>query len=507
MGNSVGNLKEHWDFIYGEPDYVGAAIWDWVDQGIARPKDGGPLKYPADPSQLALNDDEYFAYGGEFGDQPNDNDFCINGLIGPDRVPHPHYYEVQKVYQPAWFELVDRAAGIARVTNHFDFTNLDQFDWTWRLLADGELVDEGVLTAADVPPGETEAVPIRSANVLPDDGREYIYEIALRLRNDTPWAERGFAISREQFVLRDTDYSQPPFNDTERQLMIGLSPDVTTVSGDGFKLTWDINNGALTQWQQAGHALLARPLEPYFWKPTNRNQARNRYERRLGAWKEAGTERVLVDHEVSQKAGNGYVELNFQFNLPVADADYRLRYGVHPDGRVEIESMYEPQQTEGRVPKMPKFGMRVGLPGDWQEIKWYGRGPFENYWDRKTAAFFGVYQMPLAEYWTDYIFPQDNGNRTDIRWWECRDANGNGVRIAGMQPLEIRAWPYDEADLEATVRGHELPRRDFVNVNIDLHVHGVGGDNSWGKRTMDKYTLPGEKPYGYGFVLVPLDAE
>ena len=143
----------------------------------------------------------------------------------------------------------------------------------------------------------------------------------------------------------------------------------------------------------------------------------------------------------------------------------------------------------------------MGLPDGWRKITYYGRGPWENYWDRKTGAFFGVYSMPLEDYWVHYIYPQDNGNRCDVRWWQATDTDGNGMRIEGMQGLSVRAWPYTEEDIETNRLAYELPRRDFINVNVDWKLHGVGGDNSWGKRTMDKYTLPGEKPYHYGFLL------
>lgn len=502
MGNSGGNLQEHWDFYYAHPQIVGAAIWDWVDQGLATPVASPVMAYGDDPSSLALRPDEFFAYGGAFGDQPNDGDFCLNGLVGPDRVPHPHYYEVQKVYQSAWFEAVDPMAGVIRVTNHYNFTNLDAFDWAWAVRVDGVVTASGAMDPVDVEPGGQATLTVPLAGRLPDDGRETVLEIRLHLRREVPWAPAGWVVAREQFPVAGSAFgvfSGAPGSD----LTVEEDEQSIRVRGSIFSLTWDRRNGALTDYRYKARPLLSRPLEPYFWKPTNRNQARNGYEQRLGAWRDAGERRQLRDVSTVRGA-DGSVGLVFQFTLPVADAAYTLTYTVNRAGAVRVAADYRPREAAD-APKLPKFGVRLGLPRASRHISWYGRGPHENYWDRKTSAFLGVYSAELDDYWVDYLYPQDNGNRTDIRWWEARDADGVGLRIEGEQALSIRAWPFTEADIEAAEYPHELPRRDFINVNVDWKVHGVGGDNSWGKRTMEKYTLPGGQPYSYAFILRPLD--
>ena len=502
MGNSGGNLQEHWDFIYAHPQIVGAAIWDWVDQGLAKPIDGDRMRYGEDPTELSLLHGEYFAYGGEFGDMPNDQDFCINGLVGPDRVPHPHYYEVQKVYQYVSFTALDASKGHLRVTNHYDFTNLDRFVWQWSMLSDGHVVQRGEMRPANVEPGGVAEITAPIAGRIPEGRSEVILQIDVKLPQDTLWAPAGWSVAREQFIVRESSFSALEEGHAPA-LEVADDGEMLMVRGANFELTWDRGSGALTGYQYKTLSLLKQPLEPYFWKPTNRNQARNRYLERLGPWRGAAAQRELIDVTAASNEKTGAVLLRFAFRLPVAEAFYTVSYTVSTDGTVAVEADYRPNADS--APKMPKFGMRMGLPESWQQIAYYGHGPWENYWDRKTGSFFGVYSMPLQDYWINYIYPQDNGNRCDVRWWQATDTDGNGLRIEGIQGLSVRAWPFTEEDIEANRLAYELPRRDFINVNVDLKLHGVGGDNSWGKQTMDKYTLPGEKPYHYGFLLKPLE--
>ncbi|TWT92857.1 Beta-galactosidase [Botrimarina colliarenosi] len=506
MGNSGGNLQEHVDALYRYDDYVGAAIWDWVDQGLAKPLEG-KLRYGDDPASLELRKGEFWAYGGDFGDQPNDRDFCLNGLVGPDRDPHPHYYEVQKVYQPVRMELSD-SAGAIRVSNRYDFTNLSALRWRWELLADGERVDGGDVTPPACGPGESASMPISAFANLPADGCEYAGAVYAVLAQPCSWAPAGFVVAREQFLLRTpqpTKDAQSPLIpvsvEDNRQAAAGALK-LTGPQGDSFE--FDPRTGALTAWWSGGRNRLARPLEPYFWKPTNRNQANNGFERRLGVWKTAAEERKLIGSRQSRRQVEGEV-VEFLFKLPVADSHLRLTYALLPSGQLHVIASYQPDNA-GEAPSLPKFGMRLGLAADTDRVVWYGRGPHENYEDRNSSALLGLYETPFEAFPTKYLFPQDNGARTDVRWLELRDSEG-GLRIEGRTPLTLRAWPYTEEDLRDATHPHELPQRDFINVNIDARVHGVGGDNSWGKQTMSKYTLPADQPYEVDFVLQLLDSE
>ena len=391
MGNSCGNLQEYWDVIYADSSIVGAAIWDWVDQGIE--KDG------------------VFLYGGDFGDKPNDGQFCINGIVGPDRKPHPHYYEVQHVYQPLQF--IRETDGTIHIINHDSFTSINEYDITYDTLRYNS---------------------------------ETVLNVSSRLKEAKSWAPKGFVVAREQFVITPYVFPSRPSHEDNA---------IVTICGN-----------SLTSWIVDGKEVLQAPLEPYFWKPENDNQSAAGFARRVAMWKEV--------------------------------KDVKVNYTVINDHSILVEMDYLPT-TQDR-PVMPKFGMRMHLPADYTQVKYYGRGPWENYPDRKRSAFLGEYAMPLSEYQTEYIHPQDNGNRCDIRWFEISN-NSSKLRIEGLQPLCIRAWDYGEEDLEGAHHPNDIQRGRFVNLNIDLNIHGVGGADTWGKRTLPQYTIDGNLPHHYSFII------
>jgi beta-galactosidase len=433
MGNSMGNFQEYWDVIYADSSICGAAIWDWVDQGLLVRGD--------------VANKQYFAYGGDFGDKPNDGAFCINGLIAPDRKPHPHYYEVQHVYQPITFVLEDDAICLI---NRDQFTGLDEYEYYYELSRNGETAGGGLLDLK----GDHIELPY-----YPDDN-ELTMTIEARLKEDKPWAEKGYAVAREQFVLREYIF---PWGE----------PSTTQASAKNIT----ISDNVLKSWIIDGQEMLLAPLEPYFWKPENDNQHAAHFAERTAVWREA--------------------------------SDVTVKYTIIDERSILVDVDYHPTGADKVKPVMPKFGMRMRLPADFTSICYYGRGPWENYPDRKRSAFLGRYQMPLSEFETEYIHPQDNGCRTDVRWFTIGQANtpsigggrGRLLRIEGYQPLCIRAWDYGEEDLEPAKHPYEIQRGRFVNLNIDLNVHGVGGIDTWGQRTLPQYTIDGNKPHHYAFIL------
>ena len=397
MGNSMGNLQEYWEVIYADSSIAGAAVWDWVDQGLLK-KDG---------------DTAFYAYGGDYGDKPNMDAFCINGLLAPDRTPHPHYYEVQHVYQPLQFTLKDNQLNII---NRDCFTDISEYDIT------------------------------RDTIVI--DG-ERLLNVYARLKEDKPWAQKGFVVASEQFVLSPYAF-----------------PKSVTPTADASAKGITIEGNALTSWVVDGREMLQAPLEPYFWKPENDNQHAAGFAGRVAMWKEV--------------------------------VDVKVNYTVINEHSILVTLDYHPETTDR--PVIPKLGMRMRLPADMTCIEYYGRGPWENYPDRKRSAFLGRYQMPLSEYETEYLHPQDNGCRTDVRWF-CISNGEKALRIDGLQPLCIRAWDYGEENLEGARHPHDIKRGRFVNLNIDLNIHGVGGIDTWGRRTLPQYTIDGNKSYHYAFIL------
>lgn len=495
MGNSEGNLQEYWDIVYADSSIVGAAIWDWVDQGIAKRIDGSPLKYESDPSDLKLKDNEFWAYGGDFGDQPNDGAFNINGLIGSDRVPHPHYYEVQKVYQSVVFQLIGHDPLKVRVTNHYDFLSTGHFELVYEFNDEGKTVASGKLNCGALAPGESGVAEIDIPENVKNAKGEICLNLYAQLKNPTIWAGEGFHVAREQFILKPKQFQK--IEASGKLLNVKETDAEISLQNDLVKMVFNKQNGALKSWVQNGKELLKGALEPYFWKITNDNQKRNGYTQRLGKWKIAADKRVVEKAEVTKQ--NELVSVHFAMKLQNIGATYDLNYWVNGDGKIQVEASYQPQNDT--IPLIPKFGMRLQIPDDLTIIDWYGCGPWENYPDRKTGSPIGIYESKLENFITNYVAPQDNANRCDVRWFSFSDQEGNRIKVTGFQPLCFHAWPYTEADLEKANHPYELPHRDFINLNIDLNIHGVGGNDSWGARTLDKYTIDGNKPYQYGFMM------
>lgn len=495
MGNSGGNLQEYWDVIYGDSSLTGAAIWEWVDQGLAKKKDGSPMKLTEHPDDYRLKDDEFWAYGGDFGDQPNDGNFSIKGLVASDRKPNPHYYEVQKVYQPVVFKLLNEKSTTINVTNHFDFLSLSNFDFEYEYKAGGKSLQKGKFRCDNILSGASSNIIIpalKGADTIPSD---VILNVYAKIKRPSLWAEAGFCFAREQFVVKP--FAREKIMPSGKMVSSTESDTQVELKTENSSFAFDKKNGSLMSWKVDGQELLKGKLEPYFWKPPNDNQKQSGFVRDLGKWRKAGENIVVKKVELSKQ--NNLTSVKFEMNLPTIGADYILTYLLNGDGKLQVEAAYTP--LNDTIPLIPKFGMRMRIPQGYQTINWYGRGPYENYPDRKTGSLIGLYHSQLTNFITGYPAPQDNANRTDVRWFALSTQNQNTIKVTGLQPLCFRAWPYTEEDLENTKHDYQLLRRDFVNLNIDLNIHGVGGDDTWGAKTMDKYTNPGNKPYQYGFIL------
>lgn len=491
MGNSTGNLREYWDVIYSDPGIVGAAIWEWTDKALIKNRYNDNTDLRGKPAMSGPDKDEFWAIGGDFGDFPNDANYGTDGLLGGDRVPHPGYYEVRKVYQNLDFTVSDSTTMKIAVKNRYDFLTADDFDYVCEWYVEGSLVsrdsvriENGVLTA----PG------------LPDAVGEKCLNVAAVLRAPTLWADKGFAVAREQFVFGcHNGPVSGAVNETE--MHVKDSGTLVTISSlDGRRLTFDKNNGSLAGWTEKGREMLKKPLEPYFWKPANDVQQYNGYSERLGVWKEAGNSRRVRQCDVEET--DSVVSVKFDMELPAVGAGYELVYDVRRDGRVRVSCRYVPMADS--IPLMPKFGFRAGIPESDNRITWYGRGEWENYPDRKTGSFIGRYSMNLDEFAPDYVMAQDNSNRTDIRWFTLTDNSGSGLCFSSRRPFNFRAWPYNEDDVDNSRHRYELPVRDYINVNIDLLIHGVGGNDGWGAMTAPEYTIDATRPYGFSFDISPI---
>lgn len=498
MGNSVGNFQDYWDVIERHPMLIGGFIWDWVDQGLRKTAPDGR---------------KFFAYGGDFGDQPNNNNFCCNGLVAPDREPHPHYAEVRKVYQCVRVRADDLAAGRVTITNEHAFLNLDRFDASWQLDHNGVAVKQGSLGRIDVAPYAARTISIPwgplPAAVAADDPDEYFLTVRFALPEKTPWADAGFVVAWDQFPVREAvprpgPAAVPAGRTAEAPRVRRDGADVVLESA-GFVARVSGGHGGLVSLRAGGRELLRRPMRLNFWRVPTDNDIGWKMPETLKVWRTAGADARLERLDITNgPAGRARVVASLA--VPAGATRARIAYDADADGRLGVAVTVEPRAANAKpLPDLPRVGMQFAVAPEFGAVEWYGRGPQESYLDRKTGAPVGRYRSTVAGWITPYVRPQENGNRTDVRWIAFRGAAGGGLMIrADGAPLMASAWPYDMDDLAAAKHNHELPRRDFIVVNVDHLQMGVGGDNSWGLPVHEEYRLPATRTYAYRFTIEPL---
>ncbi|MCE5250831.1 DUF4981 domain-containing protein [bacterium] len=485
MGNSVGNLQDYWDVIERYPVLQGGFIWDWVDQGIRkRYKDGT----------------EFWAYGGDLGDDPNDGNFCCNGLVFPDRTPHPSLWEVKKVYQYVKIRAVDAPAGVFEVVNMHDFTNLSELDGSWTLDCNGIPVKSGDLPKLDVAPRDSARVTVPFGRITPGPGDEYHLTIRFRTAEDAPLVPKGHETAFEQFaipvdvppkILAAVDV-MPPLDVTETSKMV-------TVTGADFTVVFDKTTGTIASFVWRNTEIFAEGPSPNFWRAPIDNDYGNRMPERLGIWRDAGDKRIVRKTTVTRNGRNS-VSFAAESDLWSIGSKYAVSYTVYGSGDIIVESRFTPGEKE--LPELPRFGMRMILPPGFEAMMWYGRGPHENYQDRKTGSPVGVWSGTVQEQYVPYVRPQENGNKTEVRWVAFTYSRGVGLLACGMPLLSMSALHYTVADLEAADHPYDLVRRDTISLNLDYSQTGVGGDDSWGARPHKQYTLF-PKEYSYRYRLRP----
>jgi len=500
-GNAVGNLQEYQTAIESSKNFVGALIWDWADKALRKFSPDGKM---------------FWAYGGDFGPPgtPSDGTMVCNGIVGPDRDPEPEYYEVKKVYQYIKAEPLDLAAGKVRIHNKYDFLSLDFVDILWELAADGKVIQNGSLPKMSLPPKKYQDVAVPFQKPAAEPAAEYWLKISFALADDTPWADRGHVVAWDQFKIPFPAPSVPSENiDTMPRLELQQSDDTFTVASNIFTLKVGKNSGAIESFVFNGRQLIAAPLTPNFWRVPTDNDIENYWDHktetpvggmpvRLGVWRSASQNRTVKSVTACQPKPQ-IIRIDVHAVLPVGDADYYTAYTIYGTGDVIVENTLKPESL--KVPEMPRFGMQMAIPAAFGNMTWFGRGPHESYEDRKTGAAVGLYSGPVNMQIHDYVRPQENGNKTDVRWVALTDENGVGLLAVGMPLLSVSAWPYTMHDLESAGHIHELPRRDTITLNLDYKQMGVGGDDGWTERARPhpEYRLPVKK-YSYSFRLRPI---
>jgi beta-galactosidase len=489
MGNSVGNLQDYWDIIESHSQLQGGCIWDWVDQGFRKKTADGR---------------EFWAFGGDFGESVTDGNFCCNGLVLPDRTVTPKLLEVKKVYQNIAFRPLDLVRGEVEVVNKAFFAGLEQVTLDWALLEDGVQIREGTLKTPAVEPRKSGVVKIPLSLSTLAAGAEYHLVVRARLRDSTLWAGRGHEIAAEQFELpqrREATVQEPG---SLPPLRLAESESSFTISGREFSVEFDRSRGFIRRWVARGSDVLEGYPQPHFWRAPTDNDFGNGMPGRCAVWRRAG-DNTLLRRSSAVQTSAGTVHVQFDHALSDVGGTLRSSYVVLGSGDLLVECSFVPGEVD--LPELPRFGMkmRVGKPFD--RVEWFGRGPHENYIDRKTSAFVGRYDGTVGGQFFPYVSPQESGTRTDVRWVALRDATGRGVLVAGRPTISFSALWYTAEDLTQKSRGSmhpvDLRERPFVELNVDYRQMGVGGDDSWGALPHPQYLLP-PRPYSYAFRLRPL---
>lgn len=489
MGNSCGNIADYWIAIKEHKQLQGGSIWDWVDQGLRKtdPKTGK----------------EFWAYGGDFGDAPNDRNFCCNGLVQPDRKPNPHLFEVKKVYQSIDVKEINISKGLVEIQNQYNFLNLDGFvKATWQVTENGNVVQKGKIKDIDISPESAKQVTIPFRTKSFKEGAEYLLIIEFALDNHTSWAPKGHRLAWDQFELQQAVVTNET-TASDTHLTVSEDNDVIKITGDNFSIAFSKSQGVLNSYRIKGREMLIAPLIPNFWRvPTdndgNEHARGSQMPKRLGIWKDAGQKRV-TDQITYKKIDSNKVKVTVTSTLNAKDSKLTTQYYILGDGTIQVKNILVPDKD---LPNIPRIGMQMKMPNKYANMKWYGRGPHESYWDRKVGASVGIYSEKVTEPAHAYIHPQENSNKTDVRWMTLTDNTGFGIKVIGKPLLSVSAWPYSMEDLGKAWHPYDIPDRDFITVNIDYKQMGVGGDDSWRARTHPEYTLPA-KTYSYSFTIMP----
>ncbi len=488
MGNSLGNFQEYMDVFEKYPNAIGGFIWDFIDQGLRKTSENGQ---------------EFWAYGGDFGDEPNDKNFCINGIVQPDRKPNPALFEVKKVYQNIKIIPIDLIEGKVKIQNKYNFLSLDFITMLWELTANGIKIDEGQLDKLDIKSRESKdiIIPFKTPEIIPNT--EYHLKISSVLTEDTIWANKGHILAWDQFKI---PYDVPikaemGLNEMDKITVEELD-DYYEIKGEQFKIRFGKITGAIEYYTFRNMDLIIDPLIPNFWRAlTDNDQEKVDFSEVPfpsvdKTWRDAGKTRKVIKIDFDKINPQAF-QIKVQFNIKNSKNPLETIYSIYGNGYILVKNNFTPSRN------MVRFGMQMSIPKEFNKIIWFGRGPHETMLDRKSGAAIGIYSGLVEELITPYIKPQENGNRSDVRWVALINKEGNGLVVSdiGGTYLNTSAWPYTMEDLEFATHDYELPRRESITFNIDYKQQGVGGDIPALAALHSKYTLKGNIDYTYSFLL------
>lgn len=496
MGNSQGGFKEYWDLVRKYPKFQGGFIWDFVDQSVRWPGKNGKMIY---------------AYGGDFNRfDASDINFCNNGLISPDRVPNPHAYEVCHFYQNIWTTPANLKNGEINIFNEYFFRDLSAYYLEWEMLKDGKSVRCGRIDNLNVQPQQTAKVKLNLGET--DTEAEWLLNISYKLKNNEDLLPAGYTVAKEQLTLNpykapsmqlgncelsNTETVAPEVQDNDRHYLI--------IGNDAFRIEFNRSNGYLTKYQIKGLDMIKEGaiLKPNFWRAPTDNDFGAHIHRKYVAWKNP----EIRLKSLKQRTENKQVIVETAYEMPGVSAKLNLTYVINNEGAIKVTQKMTTDK-KAKVSNMFRFGMQMQMPRSFETIEYYGRGPIENYIDRNHCTDLGIYRQSVTEQFYSYIRPQENGTRTDIRWWRMINKAGNGIEVVAASPFSASALHYTIESLDegwSKQQGHspEVEEADLTNLCIDKIQAGLGCVNSWGSIALPEYQVP-YQDYEFTFILSPI---
>lgn len=496
MGNSQGGFKEYWDLVRKYPKFQGGFIWDFVDQSVRWPGKNGKMIY---------------AYGGDFNRfDASDINFCNNGLISPDRVPNPHAYEVRHFYQNIWTTPANLKNGEINIFNEYFFRDLSAYYLEWEMLKDGKSVRCGRIDNLNVQPQQTAKVKLNLGET--DTEAEWLLNISYKLKNNEDLLPAGYTVAKEQLTLNpykapsmqlgncelsNTETVAPEVQDNDRHYLI--------IGNDAFRIEFNRSNGYLTKYQIKGLDMIKEGaiLKPNFWRAPTDNDFGAHIHRKYVAWKNP----EIRLKSLKQRMENKQVIVETAYEMPGVSAKLNLTYVINNKGAIKVTQKMTTDK-KAKVSNMFRFGMQMQMPRSFETIEYYGRGPIENYIDRNHCTDLGIYRQSVTEQFYSYIRPQENGTKTDIRWWRMINKAGNGIEVVAASPFSASALHYTIESLDegwSKQQGHspEVEEADLTNLCIDKIQAGLGCVNSWGSIALPEYQVP-YQDYEFTFILSPI---
>ncbi|WP_327205288.1 glycoside hydrolase family 2 TIM barrel-domain containing protein [Paenibacillus sp. Root444D2] len=488
MGNGPGDLKDYWDAIYKYPKLMGGCVWEWCDHGIKTETSDGT---------------SFFAYGGDFGDKPNDGNFCIDGLITPDRKAHTGLLELKKVIAPIRIEAVDLRKGTITVTNLYDFIDLSHLGFHWKVEMDGQIVQQGQLGSIEATPHGHQIVTIPYELQETSTGT-YMLTLSCWLKEQTSWAEAGYEITFEQFELPVLQVKES--GDSLRQmspLQAYQEGDILKIEGFDFCHTFDLYSGTIQKISKQGVNMLQAPALFTIWRAPTDNDMHVK-ER----WMNAGYDRTAMKTyrcEWTEIDGTS-VEIKSDFSLG-GDSRFTILHGEaiwRVDGTGEISVKLKVKVGEKQV-YLPRFGLQLTMPQGMEEVEYLGFGPHESYIDKRQSVKRGRYLMTVDEMFENYIMPQENGSRYGTEWAIVSNEQGMGIKFASPEDFSLNVAHFTPEDLTRAAHNYELAKRKETIVHLDYKMSGVGS-NSCGPELLESYRLK-EKEFTFELRLMPVFKE